>query len=186
MAKQVQEEGGIRIKIRGLEDGSHPIQVKSSAEVLELPMFRRDLEIKGSLVKDHDRVTIDATVKSIADLECSRCTEPASFEVEAPMHIELVPPHLALPGIEEEDEIHVYDAFASPTFDMVQDVRDALGVAVPMKVLCKKNCFGLCPHCGTNWNHGTCNCEQPAAEAAWTSSLRDLQEKLKNREGDGS
>jgi uncharacterized protein len=182
MAKQIQEEGGIRVRIRGLEDGSHPIEIHTSASVLELPMFRRDLGIKGAMVKEDERVHIDATVTSIADLECSRCTEPASFEVEAPMHIELVPPHLALPGIEEEDEIHVYDAFQSPTFDMVQDVRDALGVAIPMKVLCKPDCQGLCPNCGTNWNHGTCDCEQPVTESAWTSSLRDLKEKLRKGE----
>jgi uncharacterized protein len=186
MAKQVEEVGGIRVRIRGLHDGSHPLEVKSTAEVLELPMFRRDLHIKGNLVKDHERVNIDAKVTAIADLECSRCTEPASFEVEAPMHIELVPPHLALPGIEEEDEIHIYDAFESPTFDMVQDVRDALGVAIPMKVLCKPNCKGLCPICGTNWNNGTCDCEQPIAESAWTSSLKDLQEKLRKGESGAS
>ena len=184
MAKTNLDEAGIRIRIRGLEDGTHPIEIAAPADVLELPMFRREIAIKGTMSKRDERVTIDAQVQSIAELECSRCTEPVAISVEAPMHIELIPPHLAIDGIEDEDEdeVHIYDAFVTPTFDIVQDVRDALGVSLPMKVLCKTKCRGLCPNCGTNWNKATCDCEQPVAESAWTSSLKDLQAKLRERE----
>jgi uncharacterized protein len=182
MAKTNQEEAGIRIRIRGLEDGTHPVEITAPAAVLELPMFRREIKIKGSMSKRDERVTIDAQVSSVAELECSRCTEPVAIAVDAPMHIELIPPHLVVDGIEDEDEVHVYDAYVTPTFDIVQDVRDALGVSLPMKVLCKTNCRGLCPNCGTNWNKSTCDCEQPVAESAWTSSLKELQAKLRERE----
>jgi len=29
---------------------------------------------------------------------------------------------------------------------------------LPMKPLCRDDCKGLCPQCGTNWNNGTCTC----------------------------
>ncbi|HET6513406.1 MAG TPA: hypothetical protein VFH43_14540, partial [Candidatus Kapabacteria bacterium] len=88
MAKSSQEEAGIRVRIRGLEDGTHPIEIATSADVLELPMFKRSIEIHGTMTKRDERVTIDANVDSIAEMECSRCTEPVTIAVEAPMHIE--------------------------------------------------------------------------------------------------
>ena len=30
----------------------------------------------------------------------------------------------------------------------------------PAKVLCKSDCKGICPKCGTNLNLATCDCEQ--------------------------
>lgn len=185
MAKQ--EEGGIRIRIRGLEDGLHSIDISSTAEVLELPMFQRDLKIQAKMIKDGTRVTIDGRVQAEADLDCSRCTEPIHVKVDAPLHVKLIPPPIGLDGYEIEgfetdDDTHIYEAFSSSSFDILQDVLDAIGVAVPMKPLCKPRCQGLCPRCGTNWNTSNCDCEQPVVESAWTSSLKDLQAKLRSKE----
>jgi uncharacterized protein len=180
------EDKGIRIRIRGLEDGKHPIEIKTSADVLELPIFTRDLELTGSFVKDGEQVKIDATAKAEAELECSRCTERFTAEITAPLHVELIPPELSKGEEEDDDDVHVYDPFISPSFDITQDVRDALGIALPMKPLCRKDCQGLCPNCGTNWNNGDCDCAAPEVESAWTSSLKDLQAKLRREEGGGS
>ena len=30
--------------------------------------------------------------------------------------------------------------------------------ALPVNPLCKTDCKGLCPQCGTNLNNGTCGC----------------------------
>ena len=27
------------------------------------------------------------------------------------------------------------------------------------RFLCQDDCKGLCPHCGVNLNHGSCNCK---------------------------
>ena len=39
-------------------------------------------------------------------------------------------------------------------------MREQLYLALPMKPLCREDCKGLCPNCGTNWNRGTCDCKQ--------------------------
>jgi len=36
--------------------------------------------------------------------------------------------------------------------------RESLQIALPMKPLCKDDCKGLCPNCGTNLNKATCDC----------------------------
>jgi uncharacterized protein len=38
-------------------------------------------------------------------------------------------------------------------------LREQFYLAIPMRPLCREDCKGLCPHCGTNWNTGTCACD---------------------------
>ena len=37
-------------------------------------------------------------------------------------------------------------------------LREQVLLALPMKVLCRVDCKGLCPVCGTNLNFNSCNC----------------------------
>ncbi len=39
-------------------------------------------------------------------------------------------------------------------------VADELLLVLPPKVLCKDDCRGLCPVCGTDLNHGSCDCDR--------------------------
>ena len=36
--------------------------------------------------------------------------------------------------------------------------KELMGL-VPIQILCRDDCKGLCKVCGTNLNHGTCNCD---------------------------
>ena len=38
-------------------------------------------------------------------------------------------------------------------------VCNELSLYLPMKVLCKDNCKGICSRCGANLNYGTCGCD---------------------------
>jgi uncharacterized protein len=37
-------------------------------------------------------------------------------------------------------------------------IREQLHLVIPMKRLCRDDCRGLCPRCGTNRNEKTCGC----------------------------
>lgn len=47
----------------------------------------------------------------------------------------------------------------SGIIDLAPLVREYLLLEFPLKALCKQDCAGLCPHCGINRNHETCNCQ---------------------------
>jgi uncharacterized protein len=51
--------------------------------------------------------------------------------------------------------------------DLHDDVRQTVLLSIPLKVLCSEDCKGLCPHCGANWNLGSCNCEENAVDPRW-------------------
>ena len=52
---------------------------------------------------------------------------------------------------EDDPSIVLYD---EPRIDLAQVAREQCYLAVPMKPLCRPDCQGLCPHCGTNRNTG--------------------------------
>jgi uncharacterized protein len=37
-------------------------------------------------------------------------------------------------------------------------MREQFYLSLPMKPLCRADCRGLCPSCGTNLNRGACDC----------------------------
>lgn len=77
---------------------------------------------------------------------CMRCLGDAAprFEIDAR--------EISQPGGGEELE-SPYVIGASPVELAVSDwVHDALGLALPVQILCRPDCLGLCPECGANLN----------------------------------
>ena len=52
-------------------------------------------------------------------------------------------------------------------------MREQFYLALPMKPLCREDCKGLCPQCGTNLNTGTCEC-RPEWEDPRLAALKAL------------
>jgi uncharacterized protein len=59
--------------------------------------------------------------------------------------------------------------------DLSDDVRQTVLLAVPLKLLCREDCRGLCPHCGRNLNTGLCDCVDHLPDGRW-DKLRLLRE----------
>jgi uncharacterized protein len=74
---------------------------------------------------------------------CMRCLAPAVpvFEVDAR--------EVSLPGEGDELESPYVE---NGLLDLHAWTRDALGLAVPTQLLCRADCAGLCPVCGTDLN----------------------------------
>jgi uncharacterized protein len=69
---------------------------------------------------------------------------------------------------EEEAEGEVYPLPArGGTLDLRDAVREQLLLRAPEFVLCREECRGLCPQCGTDLNQGECDCAPEKAESPW-------------------
>lgn len=55
--------------------------------------------------------------------------------------------------------------------------RDAVAEALPMSVLCREECAGLCPRCGADLNAGPCDCTDDEMDPRW-AALEELRSKL--------
>ena len=58
---------------------------------------------------------------------------------------------------EDEEEFIVCGDY---TLDLDELVAMDILLELPTRFLCREDCKGLCPKCGTNLNESTCNCSQ--------------------------
>ncbi len=61
--------------------------------------------------------------------------------------------------------------------DVAAWARDAVGLALPDKILCRPDCAGLCPVCGKNLNVEPHAHEQKSSDPRW-QGLEALRERL--------
>jgi len=96
------------------------------------------------------------------ELACSRCLEPFRLPVATEFDLRYVPRvENAGDGEREVEEDDLSTAFYDgDEIDLSQLITEQFQLALPMKPLCRDDCKGLCPHCGTNLNTGTCECDQ--------------------------
>ncbi len=117
--------------------------------------------------KDGSRFRLAGGVQTTLELPCSRCLEPFTLPVDATFDVSYQPQSANV----GEGELEVGEADLSTAFyendqiDLGVLMREQFYLALPMKPLCREDCKGLCPECGTNLNAGTCNCRHE-----WTDS----------------
>ena len=138
-----------------------------SMEYMADPLAFEDISVKGELLcAGNDRVSLTGKVSARADTRCSRCLEPASFPITA----ELDAVFDRQPDPEDPD---LY-SFEASTIELTDAVRDALLLSMPMRVLCKEDCKGLCSQCGANLNRTTCTCHEGAEVTNPFSALKNI------------
>lgn len=146
----------------GLIDGARPAE---------------DLIGTVRLMRTQQSVFVRGRMKTRLAVECSRCLEeasvPAAFELEAEYFPEIdVHTGRGLPR--PEDDL-AFTIDQKHELDLAEAVRQHLLLEIPMHVVCRETCAGLCPHCGANLNDGACECD-PGASDERLAPLRALLE----------
>jgi uncharacterized protein len=118
------------------------------------------VELAFEIVKDKRHFQLIGHVKTTIGLPCSRCLEPFVLPVDAAFDLRYQPHAPEAAGDEREiEEDDLSTAFyENEHIDLGQLMREQFYLALPMKPLCRPQCAGLCPVCGTNLNRGTCVC----------------------------
>ncbi len=87
--------------------------------------------------------------------ECYRCLDSVTQNVTIPV-----------------EELYAYPASSTSEFSVLDDavldlaplLRAEVMLASTNGLLCREDCKGLCPECGTNLNHDTCDCASNAID----------------------
>jgi len=124
--------------------------------------------------------------RTIAHAHCHRCLEPAFV----PLDLEYTEEYTRKPGgskpadrrgeTEEKDHPHSEDEtseFSGNEIDIRQSVKEQLLLTLPMKILCRSDCLGLCPVCGARLNEGECGCTREVPDPR-LASLLDFRRAL--------
>ena len=141
--------------------------------------------LRMTIHKDEDRFRLVGTVKTALALDCSRCLEPFALPVDREFDLRSLPSTAAEPVAEDEEaEIEVDDVsmtfYRDEQIDLNELVREQFYLALPMKPLCRPDCQGICPQCGTNRNLAPCTCN-PQWEDPRLAGLKTL---ITNRKHD--
>lgn len=149
-----------------------PLKTSGRAEVVEehhgKHLVVRDLRLRGQF--------------SVGlELPCARCLEPVRQEVQREFELLYRPL-----GVDAgRDEISVTDAEAEIGYYqgdgvLLEDaLREQVLLALPLKVTCRADCRGLCPHCGKNLNQEQCSCSAPVEDPRW-AALKDIRDRIEN------
>lgn len=120
------------------------------------------VQLAFDIHKDKDRFRLVGTVRTELELSCSRCLEAYRLPVDASFDQRYLPLGQGADDGEvevEEDDLET-SYYRDEQIDLDELLQEQCYLALPMKPLCREDCRGLCPQCGTNLNTGTCGCEQ--------------------------
>lgn len=124
-------------------DGEYPVIASDPIRLTVKNLGNRKLALTGNT-----KVTLA--------IPCARCLEPVSYTAELEFDQELdmnVSDDERVRNLDEQSYLTGYN------LDADQLVGNELTLNLPMKVLCKEDCKGICNRCGANLNHETCNCD---------------------------
>jgi uncharacterized protein len=102
---------------------------------------------------------VDCKLEGIVELmiPCDLCLEPVLRKIDIDFHKELDMNKSMEEKIEELDE----ECFLiENSLDVDALIHNEILINLPMKVLCKDDCKGICRKCGANLNMGSCRCDQ--------------------------
>jgi uncharacterized protein len=149
-----------------------PLKTSGHAEVVE------EHHGKHEVIKD---IRLRGRLSAGLELQCARCLEPVKQDVEREFEL-LYRPLGADAGRDElsvtaaEAEIGYYQGDGI----LLEDVlREQVLLALPLKVTCREDCKGLCPHCGKNLNQEQCSCNVPMEDPRW-AALKDVRDRLEH------
>jgi uncharacterized protein len=118
------------------------------------------VRVEMDIHKDKDRFRLEGTARTVLELTCSRCLEPYQMPVDAAFDLRYLPASEATGDEERQVDEEDLDTsvYRDDQIDLNEVLREQFYLALPMKPLCRDDCAGLCPQCGTNRNTGACSC----------------------------
>jgi uncharacterized protein len=133
---------------------------------------------KHQLIKD---IRLAGEVSTTLDTACARCLEPVVQTVDRkfdllyrPLGVDAGRAEISVTSAEAEISYYQGESL------LLEDaVCEQVLLALPLKVICREDCKGLCPHCGKNLNMEQCHCSEPMEDPRW-SALKDIRSKLED------
>jgi len=122
-----------------------------------------------SMLRTNLGVLIQGVLAGSVTVECTRCLKPVTIPVTVELEEEFKPTVDVVRGayvpVDEEDTALLIDEHH--VLDIGEVLRQAVLLAVPIQVLCRPDCAGLCQTCGQDLNEGTCDCADEESDARW-------------------
>lgn len=115
--------------------------------------FTTPVVLHGEIVNRAGVVTVCANASFDFEAPCDRCAANVKKHFNVPIEHGLV----AELNNEDNDDYILVD---NMQLDIEQLTLEDIYLFLPSKFLCKDDCKGICPKCGTNLNETSCECKK--------------------------
>ena len=162
----------MKIQVGGLSEGVHRYQFRIPGAELHIGSeFHDDVKVAATLEKTGTQFFLSASIETSGNFVCDRCVTEFSIPFD---------PSYRMFYVQEGADSTQWDPAdfqvvpsGLHVIDIAEDVRQTILLSVPLKLLCRDDCRGLCPHCGKNLNHESCSCTDAIPDSRW-EKLRSL------------
>jgi len=152
----VPEEG---LKVQFSKDENWSRQIFAEKEKLGLPLGSVDGSV--TLKRIQETLYLEGDIRTEAETDCSRCLEAAHLPISGSFKYVLSPAQAEAEHAEEQelnpDDLDIA-CYQDDLIDLDPLIIEQILLQIPMKILCREDCRGLCPHCGINLNQHSCRC----------------------------
>jgi len=179
----------MKVSIRNLPESgiSLLLEEKSGAFPILVEMIKNKecditapIKIQLFLKQVKDMFHANGRIETIIRIPCSRCLNPYDTFIQDNFSFSYTDnlEGMEADSDEQEKELKVQDMdivlFKGDEIDFRDSIQEQIILAFPMRPLCRKNCRGLCPNCGSDLNKGECGCTKTPVNSRFK-----ILEKLK-------
>ena len=152
----IPEEG---LSVQFLKDEAWAARIFAEKKIPGFSLNR--IDVSATLKRIQQTLYLKGNLRTVVEVDCSRCLEGARLPIDALFTYVLTPAQAEQPEEKElsaEDLDFVY--YQDDLVDLDPLIVEQIMLQIPMKVLCREDCRGLCPHCGVNLNTDCCQCRE--------------------------
>lgn len=168
------------IFLNDLEEGLVDQLLEVDASALEFVddyfSLPEPVQVRLNIGRSIETYSFKGSIGCIVSGECCRCLEAIKEPLETDFRL-LVQRKQAseeeLEAVVEEEEAMILDP-GMKSVDLTGEIREALVLALPLRVYCKPDCKGLCALCGVNLNKSECDCTDKPDDLRW-AALKELK-----------
>ena len=179
--QEVQLETIMLIDFRELLSGSgneisYPANIDMTSlddGVNKYPVIRKEPFVIQAYNTGKDKVQIQCEGSVTLSIPCDRCLEPVEINID--FNVDDVIEFNKTESDEEQEEKDYIDGY---NLDVDRLIFGELLVSIPGKILCREDCKGLCPVCGTNLNVAECGCDRDVLDPRM-SVFKDILNNFK-------
>jgi len=155
----------------------HRIEVQKTYAPGELDFhtaeFQQQGPLKVSAVAEllSSEIRIRGHLATRLNASCDRCLAPVGIPIEHDFDLFYRP----METIAREEEIEVPEDeaevgfYSGDSIELADVVTEQVILSVPMKIVCRTGCLGLCPVCGVDRNLEKCRCSPGQKESPFAS-----------------
>ncbi len=145
--------------------------------------------LEAKLVRTSGGVLLEGQAELPVSAPCKRCAADVQLTVPVRFTLNLVPASAQREHRTDSEDAEGSEAESSGSFELAQAdldtyhgkqidldpiVREQVLLALPMQVVCREDCRGLCGMCGQNLNEAACGCESKRVDPR-LAVLKDIK-----------